>query len=139
MRRDTVSKEAVYIAVGIREDGLIEVLAYTIASTESAYNWQERSVEEDVLLFISDGLKGMADAVFKVFPKAKYQVCLVHVGRNITHKVRVEDRQEICEDFKTIRRATDAEAAEKELETFGYKWGELHKKSRNHCLKPPFL
>lgn len=53
----------------------------------------------------------MADAVFNVFPKAKYPVCLVHVGRNIMHKVRVEDRKEVCEDFKTIHQAQDAEAA----------------------------
>ncbi len=39
VRRDTVLKEAVYIAIGIREDGSKEVLAYTIAPTESAYNW----------------------------------------------------------------------------------------------------
>ena len=77
---DTVSKEAVYIAVGIREDGSKKVLAYTIAPTESAYNWQElleklkdRGVE-NVLLFVSDGLKGMADTVFNMFPKAKYPV-----------------------------------------------------------------
>ena len=36
LKRDTVSKEAVYIAVGIREDGSKEVLTYTIAPTESA-------------------------------------------------------------------------------------------------------
>ncbi|MFK4322841.1 transposase-like protein [Bacillus sp. RC145] len=30
--------KAVYIAVGICEDGLKEVLAYTIVPTESAYN-----------------------------------------------------------------------------------------------------
>ena len=88
VRRDTVSKEAVYIAVGIREDGSKEVLAYTIAPTKSTYNWQElleelkERVVEDVLLFISDGLKGMADAVLTVFQKARYQVCFVHVGRN---------------------------------------------------------
>uniref|UniRef100_UPI000C23A94D transposase n=1 Tax=Bacillus xiapuensis TaxID=2014075 RepID=UPI000C23A94D len=41
VRRDTVSKEAVYIAVGIREDGSKEVLTYTTAPTESAYNWKE--------------------------------------------------------------------------------------------------
>ncbi|AWC29250.1 hypothetical protein CG478_013540 [Bacillus cytotoxicus] len=36
-----MSKEAIYIAVGICENGSKEVLAYTIAPTESAYNWQE--------------------------------------------------------------------------------------------------
>ena len=145
VRRDTVSKEAVYIAVGIRVDGSKEVLAYTVAPTESAYNWQELLEElkergvEDVLLFVSDGLKGMADAVLNMFPKAKYQVCLVHVGRNIAHKVRVEDRQEICEDFKTIHQAPDAEAAEKALKTFCDKWGKPYKKVTQGLLENPYL
>ena len=145
VRRDMVSKEAVYIAVGIREDGSKEVLGYTIAPTESAYNWQELLEElkdrgvEDVLLFVSDGLKGMADAVFNVFPKAKYQVCLVHVARNIMHKVRVEDRKEVCEDFKTIHQAKDAEAAKKALETFCKKWGKSYKKVTQGLLENPYL
>lgn len=41
LKRDTVSKEAVYIAVGIREDGSKEVLAYAVAPTESAFVWEE--------------------------------------------------------------------------------------------------
>lgn len=45
VRLETVSKEAVYIAAGIREDGSKEVLAYTITPTESAYNWQEPLTE----------------------------------------------------------------------------------------------
>lgn len=145
VRRDTVSKEAVYIAVGIRVDGSKEVLAYTVAPTESAYNWQELLEElkergvEDVLLFVSDGLKGMADVVLNMFPKAKYQVCLVHVGRNIAHKVRVEDRQEICEDFKAIHQAPDAEAAEKALKTFCDKWGKPYKKVTQGLLENPYL
>ncbi|MFD2618758.1 IS256 family transposase [Terrilactibacillus laevilacticus] len=134
IRRDTVSKEAVYIAVGIREDGSKEVLAYTIAPTESAYNWQELLEEikgrgvEDVLLFISDGLKGMVDVLSSVFPKARYQTCLVHVARNISHKVRVGDRQEICEDFKTIHQAEDAESGQAALDAFCEKWKKSYSK-----------
>jgi len=137
VRRETVSKEAVYIAVGIREDGSKEVLAYTIAPTESAYNWQELLEEikdrgvEDVLLFISDGLKGMVDAISEVFPKAKYQTCLVHVARNITHKVRVEDRKEICDDFKLIHQADDAASGQAALDAFCDKW----KKSYSKVIK----
>ena len=41
LKRDTVSKEAVYITIGIREDGSKEVLAYTVAPTESAFVWEE--------------------------------------------------------------------------------------------------
>lgn len=81
----------------------------------------------------------MSDAVFNVFPKAKYQVCLVHVGRNIAHKVRVEDRQEICEDFKTIHQATDAESAQTALQTFCDKWGKSYKKVTQGLLENPYL
>ncbi|MFP7171966.1 IS256 family transposase [Terribacillus halophilus] len=134
VKRDTVSREAVYIAVGIREDGSKEVLAYTIAPTESAYVWKEliediqtRGVEE-VLLFISDGLKGIKASIHAVFPKAKYQTCFVHVSRNIAHKVRVSDRKEICEDLKILYRADDKDSAEEALEAFIEKWKKSYSK-----------
>ena len=134
VRRETVSKEAVYIAVGIREDGTKEVLSYTIAPTESAYNWQELLMElkergvEEVLLFISDSLKGMVEAISTVFPKAQYQTCLVHVTRNLSHKVRVEDRTEVCEDFKTIYQADHKEAGQDALDSFCSKWKKAYPK-----------
>ena len=34
------------------------------------------------------------------------------------HKVHVEDRKEVCEDFKTIHQAKDGKAAKTALETF---------------------
>ncbi|MDM5152517.1 transposase [Bacillus sp. DX1.1] len=111
----------IYIAVGIREDGSKEVLAYTIAPTESAFIWKklledlkERGVEE-VLLFISDGLKGITDSIFTVYPKVQYQACCVHISRNISHKVRMSDRAEICDDFKSIYRANNLEIGQKAL------------------------
>lgn len=41
VKRQTVSKEAVYIVIGIRLDGTKEVLGFNIAPTESAYVWKE--------------------------------------------------------------------------------------------------
>lgn len=128
VHRDTVSKEAVYIAVGIREVVSKQVLAYTIAQwNQLTIRAAERNKEqwfgvEDVLLFVSVCFKGMADNGFNMFPKAKYQVCLVHVGPNIAHKVCVEDCQEICEDFKTIHQASNAEVAEKIEKSFTQKY-----------------
>lgn len=145
VRRDTVSKEAVYIAIGIREDGSKEVLSYTIAPTESAYNWQELLEEikergvEDVLLVISDGLKGMVETISKVFPMAKYQTCLIHVSRNITHKVRVEDRQEICDDFKEIYKAKNLESGKEALNNFCEKWKKSYKKVTENLQANKYL
>lgn len=41
LRRDSVAKEAVYIALGIRTNGNKEVLGYKIAPTESCEVWKE--------------------------------------------------------------------------------------------------
>ena len=145
IRRDTVSKEAVYIAVGIREDGSKEVLAYTIAPTESAHNWKELLLDikergvEDVLLFISDGLKGIVDAIKSVFPKSQYQACLVHLSRNIAHKVRVSDRLEICNDFKAVYQAEELEQGKQALQDFCTKWQSSYPKITKPLLENPHI
>lgn len=145
VKRETVSKEAVYIAVGIREDGSKEVLAYTIAPTESAFVWKEllqelkeRGVQE-VLLFVSDGLKGIADSISEHFPISNYQTCIVHVARNISHKVRVADRAEICDDFKSVYRADSLEAGQAALKVFCSKWGAAYPRITKSLTENPYL
>lgn len=145
LKRDTVSKEAVYIAVGIREDGSKEVLTYTIAPTESAFVWKELLEDikargtEEILLFISDGLKGITDRIFEVFPDAQYQSCCVHLSRNIAHKVRVTDRLEICEDFKLVYRSENRELGEKALEDFIKKWKPAYPKVTKSLMENAYI
>lgn len=69
-----------------------------------------------VLLFISDGLPGMTNAIHRVYPRAKHQVCCVHVYRNIAAKVRVKDRAAILDGFKAVYQAIDQEEAVNALE-----------------------
>ncbi|MCM3005715.1 IS256 family transposase [Priestia koreensis] len=145
LKRDTVSKEAVYIAVGIREDGSKEVLGYTIAPNESAFVWKEllediksRGVEE-ILLFISDGLKGITDSIFSIYPASFYQTCCVHLSRTIAHKVRVSDRAEICENFKSVYRAESLEMGQQALHSFIEKWKSKYPKVTKPLLNNPYL
>ncbi|WP_050184062.1 IS256 family transposase [Domibacillus robiginosus] len=145
VKRETVSKEAVYLAVGIREDGSKEVLAYTIAPTESAFVWKELLLDMkergagEVLLFISDGLKGITDSIFHVYPHAQYQTCLVHLARTIAHKVRVSDRAEVCGDFKAVYRAESAEEGQKALEAFCSKWQAVYPKVTKSLAENPYI
>ncbi|CAM3055609.1 Mutator family transposase [Paenibacillus sediminis] len=145
VKRDTVSKEAVYLAVGIREDGSKEVLTYAVAPTESAFVWKELLLDvkqrgtEEILLFISDGLTGMVNAIAEVYPQAKYQTCCVHLSRNIAHKVRVSDRAEICEDFKSVYRAEDEQSGRAALETFCDKWKTSYPKVIKSLRENPYI
>jgi len=70
----------------------------------------------------------MVDTITSVFPKAQFQTCLVHVARTISHKVRVEDRGEICDDFKMVYRADDQEAGQVALDAFCSKWKKSYPK-----------
>src|SRR5699024_1342928 len=128
IRRQTVEKSAAYIAIGITEEGTKEVLDFTIAPTESTHVCEEMiqhihaRVFKQLVQFISYCLPCMTDAIHRVYPKAKHQVCCVHVARNIASKVRVKDRQAILDDFKNVYQAKDRDEAVNALNTFQDKW-----------------
>ncbi|EOT29978.1 transposase [Enterococcus saccharolyticus subsp. saccharolyticus ATCC 43076] len=127
LKRQTVSKEAVYIVIGIRLDGTKEVLGFSIAPTESSYVWKEilqdlkdRGLDE-VLLVVTDGLSGINDSIHSIYPNAQFQQCCVHISRNIAHKVRVSDRQEVCNDFKLVYQAASKEEAMNQISSTSHK------------------
>ena len=145
LKRQTVSKEAVYITIGIRLDGTKEVLGFTIAPTESAYIWKEvlqdlknRGLEE-VLLVVTDGLSGIEESIHSVYPNAQFQQCCVHVSINIAHKVRIRDRKEICEEFKAVYQVTSKEEALAQVDFMVKKWGKQYPRVVNLLLNPAIV
>lgn len=78
LRRDTVEREAVNIAIGIRSDGTKEVLDYCIAPTENGVVWLEllsglrqRGIT-DIQLFIADGMVGLQGAIERNYPRLSF-------------------------------------------------------------------
>ena len=134
VRRDSVAKEALHVIIGITPDGCKEVLDYAVYPTESAANYMEMLLGlverglRDVLLFVSDGLAGIADALRRVFPKAKHQGCWVHMGRNVERKVRPCDKAEVLADLKRVYTSEDEEGARAELGRFREKYAKKYPK-----------
>lgn len=134
LRRDTVRKEAVHIALGITLEGAKEMMAYAVAPNESSAIWEEllldinsRGVKRP-LLFVTDGIAGIEETILKLYPKANVQRCLVHVMRNIASHVRVKDRAEILGDFKQVHLQKDLKAAQDILDGFTTKWNTIYPK-----------
>ena len=48
-----------------------------------------------VLLFVTDGLRGIKEQLEEAFPKVKYQTCWTHIIRNVLLKVKSKDKVEI--------------------------------------------
>ncbi len=145
LKRQTISKEAVYIVIGIRLDGTKEVLGFSLAPTESAYVWKEilqdlkdRGLKE-VLLVVTDGLSGINDSIHSVYPNAQFQQCCVHISRNIAHKVRVSDRQEICSDFKLVYQASSKEEANNQIRFMIDKWKKQYPRVVKLLMNPAIL
>ncbi|MDT2805039.1 IS256 family transposase [Enterococcus lactis] len=145
LKRQTVSKEAVYIVIGIRLDGTKEVLGFSLAPTESDYVWKEilqdlkdRGLKE-VLLVVTDGLSGINDSIHSVYPNAQFQQCCVHISRNIAHKVRVSDRQEICSDFKLVYQASSKEEANNQIRFMIDKWKKQYPRVVKLLMNPAIL
>jgi putative transposase len=134
LRRNTVSKEALHIALGIKLDGTKEILGYAIYPNEAISAWesllsnlQERGLQRP-LLFVTDGIKGIEDTIRSVYPKADIQRCLIHVMRNIAWKVRVSDRVLILSEFKAIRFYENKEQASLALLEFISRWDKTYPK-----------
>lgn len=119
-----VRNKAVHIALGVRADGMKEILGLWIEQNEGAKFWlrvmnelKNRGVE-DVLIAVVDGLKGFPDAIRAVFPEATVQTCIVHLMRHSLDFVSYKDRKVVAAALKDIYRATDAIAGLAALDAF---------------------
>lgn len=130
-REESVSNEAYYVVLGVKEDGIREVLSIVNFPSESATNWldvfnhiKNRGVQE-INLFVCDGLTGIENSITKAFPGADIQLCTVHLKRNIGNKVKKKDKQEVMTElkqiFKTDKISTQEEAYN-EFMKFILKW-----------------
>jgi putative transposase len=107
-RVDSVSSEAYYTVLAVKEDRTREVLTIINHPTEGASNWKEAFEQlrerglEQVDLFVCDGLQGIENAIADVFPQAVVQLCTVHLSRNILAKVKPTDKELVAKEIKEV-------------------------------------
>jgi putative transposase len=126
-----VRNKAIYLALGMLPDGTRDILGLWIENTEGAKFWmkvfadlQTRGVQ-DILIAVTDGLKGMPEALAAVFPATTLQTCIVHLIRNSLDFASWKDRRELAAALKPIYSAASAEAAQAELDAFEQgAWGQ---------------
>ena len=63
----------------------------------------------------------------------------MHVSRNISHKVRVDDRKEVCDDFKMVYQASSKKAALEARGAFAEKWKTSYPKMVESILSNDYL
>jgi transposase-like protein len=125
IREDAVVRnKAIYLALGVLADGTRDILGLWIEGTEGAKFWlkvfndlKTRGVQ-DVLIAVTDGLKGIGEALAAVFPATTLQTCIVHLIRNSLDFASWKDRKALAAALRPIYTAPSAEAAAAELDAF---------------------
>ncbi len=134
IREDAVVRnKAIYLALGVLPDGTRDILGLWIENTEGAKFWMKvfndlktRGVG-DILIAVTDGLKGIGEALGTVFPATTLQTCIVHLIRNSLDYASWKDRKLLAAALRPVYTAPSAEAALEALDEFERNaWGQKY-------------
>jgi putative transposase len=119
-----VRSKAVYLALAVLPDGSRDVLGIWIEQTEGAKFWMKVFTDlrprgcHDILIAVTDGLKGMSEALAAVYPATTLQTCIVHLLRNSLEFANWKPRKPLAAALRPIDTAASADAALLVLDAF---------------------
>jgi putative transposase len=110
----SVRIKAVYLALAVLPDGRRDMLGIWIEQTEGAKFWMKVFTDlktrgcRDILIAVTDGLKGMEEALVAVFPSTTLQRCIVHLLRQSLDFAKLETteaaRRRVAYDLRSPER-----------------------------------
>jgi putative transposase len=125
-----VRSKAVYLALAVLPDGSRDILGIWIEQTEGAKFWMKVFTDlktrgcQDILIAVTDGLKGMSEALAAVFPATTLQTCIVHLIRHSLAFGNWKERKHLAVALRPIYSAPSAEAASAARDAFDRSaWG----------------
>jgi len=123
-----ISSKALYIVIGVNQEGLKDVLGIYICESEGANFWlsvltdlSNRGIQ-DILIACIDNLKGFSQAIESMFPKAEVQLCIIHQIRNSLKYIASKNQKVFMKDLKLVYQASNIEVAEQRLLELCDKW-----------------
>lgn len=121
--------KALYIVLGVSQEGMKDVLGIYTNETEGANFWlsvltdlSNRGVQ-DIFIACIDNLKGFSEAIESMFPRTEVQLCVIHQIRNSLKYIASKDRKDFMKDLKSVYKASTKEIAEAKLLELDEKWG----------------
>ena len=137
VRRPGFTKEqALLLALGVDGDNRRHVLGFILGDRESKDSWESlikdllaRGLDRAALrLVVSDEHKGIESAVANLLGVA-HQLCVVHLERNVKHRVAAPDWKAVLADFQRVFWAASREEALRALGQLQGRWGRRYPKA----------
>jgi putative transposase len=137
IREGQVANRPIYVAIGVTVDGERDILGLWAGDGgEGAKYWLHVLTEiknrgcADVCMVVSDGLKGLPDAVGAVWSQAIVQTCVVHLLRNSFRYASRRDWPAIAKGLKPIYTAPTEAAALERFAEFAGAWEAKYPRDR---------
>ena len=122
-----VSNVSVLVAIGVGKDGFREVLGVAEGAKEDYESWaaflrhlKSRGLK-GVRLAISDKCLGLVRALGEIFPRAKWQRCVVHFYRNVFTATPRGKMKDVAQMLKAIHAQEDRTEAKRKAEAVAKK------------------
>jgi len=120
----------VLCAVGITADGRKEFVDFLITRSESENNWQrflgdlyDRGLEgKGLSLVVTDGNRGVINALGTLYPRVPRQRCLAHKMRNVACKVPRSIQKECMGELKAVYGTRTRREAHRVAREWARKW-----------------
>jgi transposase-like protein len=118
-----IKTAVIYSIISIDLKGKKELCGfYTFFGSESKEDWLvifnnliSRGLKR-LALVISDDFSGLKEAISALFPRAKHQLCYIHMQRNIRRNMGKNDAKIFNEELSLIRKDKDKKSALKRFE-----------------------
>ena len=89
-----------------------------------------RGLTGEVLsLIITDGNRGLENAVDNIYPQVKRQRCWAHKLRNVANNLKKKDRDKCINEARTIYKANNRKAAVEAYKKWATKWSSISSKA----------
>jgi putative transposase len=120
----------VLCAVGIRESGEKEFIDFLITRSESESHWQSFLVDlfnrglegKSLRLVVTDGNKGLINALTVLYPRVPRQRCCAHKMRNVASKLPRSIQKECMGEIKALYGARTRREAVGIAKAWANKW-----------------
>lgn len=130
-------KKAVLIAYGIRVDGKRELIDFLVTKHENERKWEgflnnlyhRGLIGEALGLIITDGNRGLENAVESIYPYVKRQRCWAHKLRNVSNYVRKRDQEKCINEARAIYGAGNRKEALKAYNKWAKRWRAISPKA----------
>jgi putative transposase len=126
-------KRVILVAYGIKVDGRRELIDFMVTGSESEKRWEGflsrlymRGLTGETLgLIITDGNKGLENAVDSIYPQVKRQRCWAHKLRNVANNLKKKHIDQCIKEARNIYNADNRKEAIKAYKKWSNRWKDL--------------